>query len=116
MSGVSAPLSRMRELVAPGTALVFSFLMLWLAPNYARWFGETLPAFSRGFFALYPLWIAISTATLAIVAVGEETAPARRWPALWRALDALLELATLIMLAGGVIALFLPVLLRPMPA
>ena len=116
MNGLSAPPSRKRELVAPGTALVFSFLMLWLAPNYARWFGDALPAFTRGFFALYPLWIAISTATLAIVAAGEDAAPARHWPALWRTLDILLTTATLLVLAGGVIALFLPVLLRPMPA
>ena len=116
MGRLSAPSSRRREFVAPGTTLVFSLLMLWLAPNYARWFGDALPAFSRSFFALYPLWIAVSTATLAIVATGEDSAPARRWPIGWRTLDILLTIAALLVLAGGVIALFLPVLLRPMPA
>ena len=102
--------------IAPGTSLAFSVLMIFLAPMYARWFGDAMPAFARGFLAFYPLWIALSTAALAIVAVGEQFPLAKRWPTLWRSLDIALTLAWILVIAGGVVALFLPVLLRPMPA
>ena len=104
-----------RELLMPGTALAFSLLMLFLAPSYARWFGDALPAFSRDFFAFYPLWIAISTAALAIVAVGEDSVLATRLDPLWRVADITLALASALVIAGGIVALFLPVMLRPMP-
>lgn len=100
--------------IAPGSALVLALLMLWLDPAYRRWFGE-LPAFTSGFFAFYPAWLAIGAAALAVVAVGEEGALAARWPALWRVLDAVLKIASIAVIACGVIALFLPLLLRPMP-
>jgi hypothetical protein len=57
----------------------------------------------------------LSSAALAIVAVGEQFPPAKRWPALWRALNIALTLASIFAIAGGVVALFLPVLLGPMP-
>jgi hypothetical protein len=89
--------------------------MIFLAPMYARSFGDAIQAFSRGFLAFYPLWIALSTAALAIVAVGEQFPLASRWRALWRALNIALTLTSIFAIAGGVVALFLPVLLGPMP-
>jgi hypothetical protein len=89
--------------------------MVFLVPMYARWFGDTMPAFSRGFLAFYPLWIVLSTAALAIAAIGEQFPLADRWPVLWRALDIALMLASILVITGGVVALFLPLLLRPMP-
>jgi len=103
------------EFVAPGTALCFSVLMIWLAPRYPRWFGEPLPAFTREFFAFYPLWIVLSAAALAIAAATEEFPLATRWPGPWRVMDGALTVASILVVAGGIIALFLPVLLRPMP-
>ena len=103
-----------RDWIAPGSALLLALLMLWLGPAYRRWFGE-LPAFTSGFFALYPAWLAGGAAALAVVAVGEQGALATRWAAPLRVLDAMLHIASILVVAGGVIALFLPLLLRPMP-
>ena len=89
--------------------------MIWLAPNYARWFGDPLPMFTREFFAFYPLWIVLSAAALAIAVATEEFPLATRWPGPWRLLDGMLTVASILVVAGGIIALFLPALLRPMP-
>ena len=107
--------SSRNDWIAPGTALVFALLMIWLAPNYRRWFGDAMPAFTREFLRFYPLWIAISTAALAVAAVGAQFPLAQRWPVLWRSLDGALTLASILVIACGVVALFLPLLLRPMP-
>jgi len=104
-----------REWITPGTALAFSLLMLVLAPAYTRWFGDAMPPFTLGFLAFYPLWIALSAAALLVAAVGAQFPVARRWPALWRSLDVVLTVASILVIAGGIIALFLPLLLRPMP-
>ena len=106
---------RRNEYIVPGSALCFSVLMIWLAPGYPRWFGEPLPAFTREFFTFYPLWIVLSAAALAVAAVTEQFPPAARWPGPWRVLDGVLSVASILVVAGGIIALFLPVLLRPMP-
>jgi len=99
----------------PGTALLLSVLMIWLAPNYALWFGDSLPAFTREYFAFYPLWIVLSAAALAIAAATEQSPLATRRPGPWRLFDGVLTVASILVVAGGIIALFLPVLLRPMP-
>lgn len=107
--------ARANEFITPGTALFFSMLMIWLAPNYARWFGDPLPAFTREFFAFYPLWIVLSAAALAVAAATEQFPLAARWPGPWRLLDGVLTVGSILVVAGGIVALFLPVLLRPMP-
>jgi hypothetical protein len=71
--------------------------------------------FTREFFAFYPLWIVLSAAALAMAAATEQFPLATRWPGPWRLLDAVLTVASILVVAGGIIALFLPVLLRPMP-
>ncbi len=103
------------EWITPGTALAFSVLMAWMAPAYRHWYGAALPAFTQSFLAGYAAWIAISTAALALAAVGEQFPLAARWPAAFRVLDGLLTLASILVIACGIVALFLPLLQRPMP-
>jgi hypothetical protein len=100
--------------IMPGTALMFACIMALLAPAYGRWFGA-LPAFTRSFLAFYPLWIGISALALALAAVGAQFPLAARWPGAWRALDVALKIGSILVIAAGIIALFLPVALRPMP-
>lgn len=116
MMGVGRRGARRNDLIAPGTALVFALLTLWLQPLYERTFGTAMPGFTRAFLDFYPLWIGVSSAALAATAAGSQLPIAKRWPGLWRFLDAVLAIAVVLIVAGGVIALFLPLLLRPMPA
>jgi hypothetical protein len=104
-----------REWITPGTALAFSVLMAWLGPAYAHWYGDGLPGFTRAFLDGYAWWIAISFAALSLTAVGEQFPLAARWPAAWRALDVALSLASILVIACGLIALFLPLIIKPMP-
>jgi hypothetical protein len=104
-----------RAWIMPGTALVFSIVVTFLAPLYARSFGAAMPAFTRGFLAAYPLWIALSTAALAITALAEQFPIFARWRALWAGLDLVLAVLSVLIVAGGVVALFLPVLVPPIP-
>ena len=100
--------------IAPGTALAFSVLVAFLAPLYMRSFGAAMPAFTRGFLAAYPLWIALSTAALAITALAEQFPLFARWRTLWSGLDIALGVVSVLIIAIGLIALFLPVLIPPM--
>ena len=102
-----------RALIMPGTAFAFSVLVAFLSPLYARAFGATLPALTRGFLAAYPLWIAISAAALAIVALTEQFPIFARWRAMWSALDIALAVVSVIIVATGIVALFLPLLVSP---
>ena len=101
--------------IMPGTALVFSVLVAFLSPLYARTFGDALPAFTRVFLSAYPLWIAVCTAALAITALTEQFPVFARWRALWSGLDMLLALASVLIIAAGLVALFLPLLAPPIP-
>ena len=103
------------EWIMPGTALAFSVLMTLLVPAYRHWYGVALPAFTQTFFAGYAAWIAISFAALALAAVGEQFPLATRWPVAFRVLDAVLTVASIAVIACGIVALFLPLLMRPMP-
>ena len=104
------------EWITPGSALAFSVLIAWLGPAYQHWYGAALPAFTQTFLAGYAWWIAISFAALGLAAVGAQFPLAARWPAAFRALDTALTIASIAVIACGIIALFLPVLMRPMPA
>jgi hypothetical protein len=104
-----------RAWIMPGTALVFSVVVTFLAPLYARAFGAAMPVFTHDFFAAYPLWIVFSTAALAITALAEQFPVFARWRALWTGLDMLLNVLSVLIIAGGLIALFLPLLMPPMP-
>ena len=101
-----------REWIAPGTALIFSILMALIAPRYAGWFGATMPEFTQRFLAFYPLWIAISAAALTSAAIGEQIPPLARQQALWRALDVVLSVASVLIIVCGIVALFLPIFVR----
>lgn len=101
--------------IMPGTALAFSVLVAFLSPLYARTFGDAMPAFTRVFLSAYPLWIAVSTAALAITALTEQFPVFARWRALWGGLDMLLALASVLIIAAGLVALFLPLLAPPIP-
>ena len=103
------------EWITPGTALVFSVLMALLAPRYAGWFGAAMPAFTQRFLALYPLWIVLSTIALTIAALGTQIPLLAQRRTIWRALDAMLTTASILIIACGVIALFLPILSRADP-
>jgi hypothetical protein len=100
--------------IAPGTALAFSLLVAFLSPLYMRSFGQAMPTFTRGFLSAYPLWIAVSTAALAITALAEQFPLFARWHALWSGLDIALAIVSVLIIAIGLIALFLPVLIPPM--
>ena len=102
-----------RAWIMPGTALAFSALVAFLAPLYAHLFGAAVPAFTRGFLSAYPLWIVLSTAALAITALAEQFPLFARWRVAWAGLDILLSVLSLLIVAVGLIALFLPLLLHP---
>ena len=104
-----------RAWIMPGTALAFSVLVAFLSPLYARAFGSALPPFTAGFLSAYPLWIAVSTAALAITALAEQFPIFARWRALWTGLDLLLAAASVLIVGTGLIALFLPLLVPPIP-
>ena len=101
--------------IMPGSALAFSVLVAFLSPLYARTFGAAMPAFTHGFLSAYPLWIVVSTAALAITALAEQFPIFARWRAVWTGLDVLLATASVLIIAAGLIALFLPLLLPPIP-
>ena len=101
-----------REWITPGTALAFSVLMALLAPRYPDWFGAAMPAFTQRFLAFYPLWVALSTTALIAAALGEQIPPLAERRALWRFVDIALTVASILIIAGGVIALFLPIFTR----
>jgi len=103
------------EWITPGTALVFSVLMALLAPRYAGWFGAAMPAFTQRFLALYPLWIVVSTIALTIAALGAQVPLLAERRAIWRVMDVVFTIASILIIAGGVIALFLPILTRADP-
>jgi hypothetical protein len=89
---------------------------MFLAPLYARWFGHALPWFTQRFLAIYPLWIATGCVALAIAAVGEQFPLTSRWRALLQLLDTVLTIACVLIVACGIVALFLPLLIRAEPA
>jgi len=101
--------------IMPGSALAFSVLVAFLSPLYARTFGAALPAFTRGFLSAYPLWIMVSTAALAIIALAEQFPIFARWRTMWTGLDVVLATASVLIIAAGLIALFLPLLVSPIP-
>jgi hypothetical protein len=107
--------SKQRLWVTPGTALAFSVLMAFLAPRYPEWFGGSLPPFTQQFLAIYPLWIAISAAALAAAAIGAQIPPLARRHSVWHVLDIVLSVASILIIAAGVIALFLPIFTRAGP-
>jgi hypothetical protein len=111
----AADAENVREWIAPGTALAFSVLMALLAPRYAGWFGAAMPAFTQRFLAFYPLWIVLSTIALTIAALGQQVRQLAERRALWRALDVMLRTASILIIACGVIALFLPIFSRAEP-
>ena len=104
-----------RAWLTPGTALAFSALVAWLGPAYEHRYGAALPAFTRTFLAGYAWWIAISFTALSLTAIGEQFPLAARWPAAFRALEFALTLASVLVIACGIIALFLPLLMRQAP-
>lgn len=87
--------------------------MVWLAPNYRRWFGDALPPFTRAFIDAYPLWLAISTVALALALFAGQVPPLARHATVRRVLDALLTIAVVLIVSVGIIALALPLLIRP---
>jgi hypothetical protein len=101
--------------VMPGSALAFSVLVAFLSPLYARTFGAAMPTFTRGFLSVYPLWIVVSTAALAITALAEQFPVFARWRAMWTGLDMALAVTSVLIVAGGLIALSLPLLVPPIP-
>jgi hypothetical protein len=96
--------------IMPGTAFAFSMLMAFLAPRYVDWFGDALPEFTQRFFSIYPIWIAVSVLAVADAVIGARIPSSARRLAAWRALDLLLGVTSVIIITGGVVALFLPIL------
>jgi hypothetical protein len=109
---MSAP-DQQRAWIMPGTALAFSLLVAFLSPLYARVYGAALPAFTRGFLSAYPLWVVFGTAALALTALAEQFPVFARWRAMWTGVDMALATISVLIVATGVIALFLPLLVHP---
>jgi len=101
--------------IVPGTGLAFSVLVAFLAPLYARSYGDQLPALTRAYFAAYPLWIVLCIVALATIAFADQVSTSARWDALRRGLDLALNLGAVLIIAVGLIALFLPLLVAPIP-
>jgi len=110
---MSARGDEQRAWIVPGTALAFSALVAFLSPLYTRMYGAAMPAFTHGFLSAYPLWIAASTAALAITALAEQFPLFARWRALWSGLDLVLAAISALIIAAGLVALFLPLLVHP---
>ena len=105
--------SRYDDWIAPGTAFVFSLLVVVLAPRYPLWFGADLPELTVRFLAGYPLWIAITVLTLIVEACIKVLQPNRSSLVIWKRVDDLLGIASVLIIIVGVIALALPVLRGP---
>ena len=98
--------------IAPGAGLVSSLIIALLGPHYRAWYGDGLPAFSRSFLALYPLWIVLSTTALAARALAGTIAARAEDRTRWQLLDALLGVASVVVVAAAIIALAMPVFSR----
>jgi hypothetical protein len=103
-------------LLAPGTALLFSVFVAILAPRYAHWFGATMPAFTRTFIAYYPLWIAFGAIAVMAQVCVRVLYPKEDGDASFGVLDGLLAIASVGVIAAGIIALALPLIAGPGPA
>ncbi len=109
------PTNRIDAAIAPSTALVFSILVAMLAPRYAQWYGEAMPALTRGFLACYPIWIAITAIGVVVQVLGKVLGLDQSSRGRWKALDAGLAIASVLVVVVGIIALMLPVLRHPLP-
>lgn len=98
--------------MAPGTGLICSLIIAMLAPQYRSWYGDALPAFSRQFFALYPLWIVVCTAALAARAFTGTLDPQSEAQPRWKRVDAALGIGSMLVIAAAIIALAMPVFSR----
>ena len=99
---------------APGTALCFSVMVAFLAPNYPAWFG-TLPPLTRRFLDAYPLWIGLSIVVIVLQVFARVVSPGTRFGELARRLESLFGIVSVLIIAVGIIALAMPVFVREMP-
>ena len=99
--------------IAPGTALCFALLTMWLTPRYETWFGSAMPSFTSSYLDQYPMMIGVSAVALAALLVARQFPRFTEQCAFCRMVDLLLAVASLLIIVGGIIALFLPVLLHP---
>jgi hypothetical protein len=104
-----------RDWIMPGATTALGALAAFLAPMYERAFGAGLPTFTQRFLAVYPLWIVLGAIGLALVAWGEQMPLLARRPGLRGTFDALLTIASILIVAAGIIALALPALVPPEP-
>ncbi len=98
--------------MAPGTGLISSLVIAFLAPQYRAWYGDALPAFSRIFFALYPLWALVCAAALGAHALAGALDPSSDARARWKVVDVVLGIASMLVIAAAIIALAIPVFSR----
>lgn len=112
--GVRRP-SRIDAAIAPGTAFCFSLFIAFLAPHYTQWYGDAMPALTHRFIAVYPLWIAITAAGVVMQVFGTIIAPDGPARALWKTLDGVLAIASVLIIVVGIIALSLPIFLLQLP-
>lgn len=105
--------SRMDPWIAPGTALCFSILVAVLAPRYATWFGDAMPALTRQFIDAYPVWIALTVLALVVQAGMNVLQPGDSSRSLLKVLDGALAIVSVLIIVVGLIALALPMLGGP---
>ncbi|HEY2345458.1 MAG TPA: hypothetical protein VGH80_06170 [Xanthomonadaceae bacterium] len=104
--------SQRQEWIAPGAGLISSLVIAMLGPSHRSWYGDALPAFSQHFLALYPLWIFVCAAALAVRALAG-TLDAQSGARLqWKLVDAVLGVGSMLVIAAGIIALAVPVFTR----
>lgn len=99
--------------LAPGTALCFSILVAILAPHYTAWFGDALPAFTRWLLAGYPPWVGLMAIGLIVQTCANVLQPQRSTEGYWRLFDGCLAIASVLIIAAGLIARALPKVLVP---
>jgi hypothetical protein len=99
--------------LAPGSALLFSLIVAMLAPHYARWFGSAMPAFTRGFIAWYPFWIAFSVVAVLTQVCVRILRPRADDDGSASTLDLFFGIVSALVIAAGILALAIPVVLAP---
>ena len=115
--GVRPPgiLARIDSAIAPGFALLVSLFVAKMDAQYTAWYGDQMPPLTSAFFAHYPLYIAITAGGVVMQLLGKkipQTGPLRT---VWKAVDTLVALASVLIILVGMIAMSLPLFLLQLP-
>jgi len=115
--GVRPPgiLSRIDSAIAPGFALLVSLFVAKMDARYTEWYGDDMPPLTSAFFAHYPLYIAITAGGVVLQVLGKMIPKSGPLRTLWKMIDTLVALASVLIIVVGMIALSLPLFLLQLP-